>query len=73
MFEDLRPHLVELRKRLDGEMDIDAGKIKKGDIKIGYFDQNRKMLDDETETLLLLARSVNSSRYFIIVMKASTW
>ena len=28
-------------------MDIDSGIIKKGDIKIGYFDQNRKMLDDE--------------------------
>jgi ATP-binding cassette subfamily F protein uup len=28
------------------ELDIDSGIIKKGDIKIGYFDQNRKMLDD---------------------------
>jgi ATP-binding cassette subfamily F protein uup len=36
-----------LLKIMIGEMDIDAGKIKKGDIKIGYFDQNRKMLDDD--------------------------
>jgi len=35
-----------LLKIMLGEMDIDSGKIKKGDIKIGYFDQNRKMLDD---------------------------
>jgi len=36
-----------LLKIMIGEMDIDSGKIKKGDIKIGYFDQNRKMLDDD--------------------------
>jgi ATP-binding cassette subfamily F protein uup len=35
-----------LLKIMLGEMDIDSGIIKKGDIKIGYFDQNRKMLDD---------------------------
>jgi ATP-binding cassette subfamily F protein uup len=35
-----------LLKIMIGEMDIDSGKIKKGDIKIGYFDQNRRMLDD---------------------------
>jgi len=35
-----------LLKIMMGEMDIDSGKIKKGDIKIGYFDQNRRMLDD---------------------------
>jgi ATP-binding cassette subfamily F protein uup len=35
-----------LLKIMLGEIDIDSGKIKKGDIKIGYFDQNRKMLDD---------------------------
>jgi ATP-binding cassette subfamily F protein uup len=35
-----------LLKIMIGEMDIDAGKIKKGDIKIGYFDQNRRMLDN---------------------------
>jgi ATP-binding cassette subfamily F protein uup len=29
------------------KMDIDSGKIKKGDIKIGYFDQNREMLKDD--------------------------
>jgi len=36
-----------LLKIMIGEMDIDAGKIKKGEIKIGYFDQNRKTLDDD--------------------------
>jgi ATP-binding cassette subfamily F protein uup len=36
-----------LLKILIGEMDIDSGKIKKGDIKIGYFDQNRRMLNDD--------------------------
>jgi len=36
-----------LLKIMLGEMDIDSGKVKKGDIKIGYFDQNRKMLDDD--------------------------
>jgi ATP-binding cassette subfamily F protein uup len=30
-----------------GELNIDSGKIKRGDIKIGYFDQNRKMLKDD--------------------------
>ena len=35
-----------LLKIMLGELDIDSGIIKKGDIKIGYFDQNRKMLDD---------------------------
>ena len=29
------------------EMDIDSGKIKKGDIKIGYFDQSKAMLKDD--------------------------
>jgi ATP-binding cassette subfamily F protein uup len=36
-----------LLKIMLGEMDIDSGKIKKGDIKIGYFDQNRRMLKDD--------------------------
>jgi len=36
-----------LLKIMMGEMDIDSGKIKKGDIKIGYFDQNRRMLKDD--------------------------
>jgi len=35
-----------LLKILLGFEDIDSGKIKRGDIKIGYFDQNRSMLDD---------------------------
>lgn len=30
-----------------GSLTPDSGTIKTGDIKIGYFDQNRKMLDDE--------------------------
>jgi ABC transport system ATP-binding/permease protein len=34
-------------KILLGRMDIDSGKIKKGDFKIGYFDQHREMLDDD--------------------------
>jgi len=36
-----------LLKIMLGEMGIDAGKIKKGDISIGYFDQNRRMLKDD--------------------------
>jgi len=36
-----------LLKIMLGEMDIDSGKIKKGDIKIGYFDQSRSMLKDD--------------------------
>jgi ATP-binding cassette subfamily F protein uup len=34
-------------KILLGRMDIDSGTIKKGDFKIGYFDQHREMLDDD--------------------------
>ncbi len=34
-------------KILLGRMDIDSGKIKQGDFKIGYFDQHREMLDDD--------------------------
>ena len=33
-------------KILLGRMDIDSGKIKQGDFKVGYFDQHREMLDD---------------------------
>ena len=33
-------------KLLLGEIEPDSGVIKRGDIKIGYFDQNRSMLDD---------------------------
>jgi len=33
-------------KILLGRMDIDSGKLKQGDFKIGYFDQHREMLDD---------------------------
>jgi len=36
-----------LLKIMLGEMDVDSGKIKKGDISIGYFDQNRIMLKDD--------------------------
>ncbi len=36
-----------LLKLLLGEMEVDSGKIKKGDFKVGYFDQHRDMLDDE--------------------------
>lgn len=33
-------------KILLGRMEIDGGKIKKGDFEVGYFDQHREMLDD---------------------------
>ncbi len=36
-----------LLKLLLGEMEVDSGKIKKGDFKVGYFDQHRDMLDDD--------------------------
>ena len=36
-----------LLKLLLGQMDVDNGKIKRGDFKIGYFDQQRAMLDDD--------------------------
>ena len=36
-----------LLKLLLGQMDVDSGKIKRGDFKIGYFDQHREMLDDD--------------------------
>ena len=36
-----------LLKLLLGEIEPDSGKIKRGDFKIGYFDQHRKMLDDD--------------------------
>ncbi|BCD68240.1 ribosomal protection-like ABC-F family protein [Nitratiruptor sp. YY09-18] len=36
-----------LLKILLGQMEPDSGVIKRGDIKIGYFDQNRSMLDDD--------------------------
>ncbi len=36
-----------LLQLLLGTLDLDAGIIKKGDINIGYFDQQRAMLDDE--------------------------
>ncbi len=36
-----------LLKLLLGQMDVDNGKIKRGDFKIGYFDQHRAMLDDD--------------------------
>jgi len=34
-------------KILLGDIDVDSGVFKKGDFKIGYFDQQRLMLDDE--------------------------
>ena len=36
-----------LLKLLLGEIEPDSGTIKRGDFKIGYFDQHRKMLDDD--------------------------
>ncbi|BCD62410.1 ABC transport system ATP-binding/permease protein [Nitratiruptor sp. YY08-26] len=36
-----------LLKLLLGEIEPDSGIIKRGDFRIGYFDQNRSMLDDE--------------------------
>ncbi len=36
-----------LLKLLLGEIEPDSGVIKRGDFSIGYFDQNRSMLDDE--------------------------
>lgn len=36
-----------LLKVLLGELKIDSGNIKKGDFAVGYFDQQRKMLDDD--------------------------
>ncbi len=38
-------------KILLGEMSVDDGIFKKGDFKIGYFDQQREMLDDEKNIL----------------------
>jgi ATP-binding cassette subfamily F protein uup len=35
-----------LLKILTDQIEIDSGTIKRGDIKIGYFDQHRKMLDN---------------------------
>ena len=36
-----------LLKILLGRMDIDKGKIKRGEFSIGYFDQHRELLDDD--------------------------
>ncbi|WP_200762196.1 ribosomal protection-like ABC-F family protein [Nitrosophilus alvini] len=36
-----------LLKLLLGELEPDSGVIKRGEFKIGYFDQHRKMLDDD--------------------------
>ena len=36
-----------LLKILLGKMEIDSGKIKRGEFQIGYFDQNREMLNDD--------------------------
>ena len=36
-----------LLKILLDKMDIDSGKIKRGELRIGYFDQNRDMINDE--------------------------
>jgi ATP-binding cassette subfamily F protein uup len=35
-----------LLKLLLGKMELDSGKIERGEFKIGYFDQHREMLDD---------------------------
>jgi ATP-binding cassette subfamily F protein uup len=40
-----------LLKLLLGKMEVDSGKIKTGEFKIGYFDQQREMLDDEKDLL----------------------
>ncbi len=40
-----------LLKLLLGKMQVDSGKIKKGEFKVGYFDQQREMLDDEKDLL----------------------
>ncbi|PZT48536.1 ABC transporter ATP-binding protein [Helicobacter valdiviensis] len=40
-----------LLKAMLGELKISSGKIEKGDIKVGYFDQHRKMLDDSKDLL----------------------
>ena len=36
-----------LLKLLLGQLDVDSGKIKKGEFSIGYFDQHRDMIDDD--------------------------
>lgn len=36
-----------LLKLLLGELDVDSGEIKKGEINIGYFDQNRRNIDED--------------------------
>ena len=40
-----------LLKLLLGKMQVDSGKINKGEFKVGYFDQQREMLDDEKDLL----------------------
>jgi len=40
-----------LLKLLLGKMEVDSGKIKKGEFKVGYFDQQREMLDDDKDLL----------------------
>ena len=38
-------------KLLLGDMSVDSGVFKKGEFKIGYFDQQREMLDDDKDIL----------------------
>ncbi len=40
-----------LLKLLLGKMQVDSGTIKKGEFKVGYFDQQREMLDDDKDLL----------------------
>ena len=40
-----------LLKLLLGKMQVDSGQIKKGEFNVGYFDQQREMLDDEKDLL----------------------
>ncbi len=40
-----------LLKLLLGKMEVDSGVIKKGEFKVGYFDQQREMLDDDKDLL----------------------
>ncbi len=40
-----------LLKLLLGKMQVDSGTIKKGEFKVGYFDQQRELLDDENDLI----------------------
>ncbi len=42
-------------KLLLGDIGVDSGEIKRGDFKIGYFDQQREMLDDDKNLIETLS------------------